>query len=92
MGMPVNGGHFWETLGPAKAVGGGLENHEEHRDHPCSKEKRTEAGVGRELKFDLALGVLAYGPTCYFQRRHLEAGLHFFSVLFPTFGLNQVET
>ena|GEM_PF-6875793 len=43
MGMPVNGGHSWETVGPAKAVGGGPENHEEHRDHPCSEEKRTEA-------------------------------------------------
>ena len=43
MGMPVNGGHSWEAVGLAKAEGGGPENHEEHRDHPCSKEKRTEA-------------------------------------------------
>ena len=43
MGMPVNGGHFWKTVIPAKALGGCPENHEEYRDHPCSKEKRTEA-------------------------------------------------
>ena len=41
--MPVNGGHSWEAVGLAKAEGGGPENHEEHRDHSCSEEKRSEA-------------------------------------------------
>ncbi len=43
MGMPENGGYFWETVGPVKTVGGCPENREEYRDHPCSEEKRTEA-------------------------------------------------
>ena len=42
MGMPVNGGHTWKTVVLAKVVGGGPENHEEYRDHPCSEEKRSE--------------------------------------------------
>ena len=91
MGMPVNGGHSWETVGPAKAVGGGPENHEEHRDHPA-RGKTDGSRVGRELKFDLALGVLASGPTCYFQRRHWKRGFIFSTSYSLLSGLNQVET